>query len=91
MRWLTVLLAALCVAVQADLWLGHASVPYVVGLRRQLDMQQATNDEARERNARLEAEVSDLKEGLEMVEEKARSELGMVKPDEILVQVTPRP
>jgi cell division protein FtsB len=44
--------------------------------------------EARARNARLAAEVSDLKEGLEMVEEKARAELGMVRPDEILVQVT---
>ena len=45
-------------------------------------------DEARARNARLEAEVRDLREGLEMVEEKARFELGMVRPDEILVQLT---
>ena len=44
----------------------------------------------RARNEQLQAEVSDLKEGLEMVEEKARLELGMVKPDEILVQVQPR-
>ena len=43
---------------------------------------------ARTRNAQLDAEVRDLKEGLEMVEEKARFELGMVKPDELLVQVT---
>jgi cell division protein FtsB len=53
-----------------------------------LDAQLVANQEARARNARLAAEVSDLKEGLEMVEEKARAELGMVRPDEILVQVT---
>jgi cell division protein FtsB len=55
-----------------------------------LQAQQQANDTARLRNQRLAAEVSDLKEGLEMVEEKARSELGMVKPDEILVQLSPR-
>jgi hypothetical protein len=50
--------------------------------------QQQTNERARERNARVTAEVMDLKEGLEMVEDKARSELGMLKPDEVLVQVS---
>lgn len=88
MRWVTVVLVALLLAVQADLWLGRSGLPYVMGLRSQLAEQQAANDAARERNARLQAEVSDLKEGLEMVEEKARAELGMVKPDEILVQVS---
>ena len=88
MRWTPVALAALLVAVHADLWFGRASLPYVMGLRSQLAAQQAANDAARARYARLVAEVNDLKEGLEMVEEKARSELGMVKPDEILVQVT---
>jgi cell division protein FtsB len=62
----------------------------MVGLRSQLAQQRATNDAARERNDRLAAEVQDLKGGLEMVEEKARGELGMLRPDEILVQVTPR-
>jgi cell division protein FtsB len=87
-RWVALVLVALLVAVQADLWLGRASLPYVMGLRAQLAAQKSTNDAARTRNARLAAEVNDLKEGLEMVEEKARGELGMVKPDEILVQVT---
>jgi cell division protein FtsB len=91
MRWITVLLAALLVAVQADLWFGRSSVPHVMGLRAQLEEQQATNEAARARNERLSAEVNDLREGLEMVEEKARSELGMVRPDEILVQVAKRP
>lgn len=91
MRWVTVVLAVLLLAVQADLWLGRGSLPQVLQLQSQLVVQQAVNDEARARNLRLAAEVSDLKEGLEMVEEKARSELGMLRPDEILVQVSPRP
>lgn len=90
MRWLTVVLGALLLVVQADLWFGRFSLPYTMTLRSQLAAQQAANDAARERNTRLLAEVSDLKEGLEMVEEKARSELGMVRTDEILVQLTAR-
>lgn len=58
-------------------------------LKARLNEQQASNAQARERNRQLAAEVRDLKEGLEMVEEKARFELGMIKPDEIFVQVTP--
>jgi cell division protein FtsB len=90
MRWSSVLIAALLLVVQTDLWFGKGNMPYVAGLRKQLDSQRAANEAARERNQRVAAEVSDLKEGLEMVEEKARSELGMVRPDEILVQVTVR-
>lgn len=90
MRWTPVVLAALLVVVQGDLWFGKGNLPYVMGLRKQLVEQQATNEQARERNARVAAEVVDLREGLEMVEEKARAELGMVKPDEILVQVSTR-
>jgi cell division protein FtsB len=56
-------------------------------LQLELDKQQALNDQARLHNDQLGAEVRDLREGLEMVEERARAELGMVKPDEILVQV----
>jgi cell division protein FtsB len=89
-RWTTVALAAGLLAVQADLWFGKGNMPYVMSLRKQVDAQREANMTARERNARVAAEVSDLKEGLEMVEEKARAELGMVRPDEILVQVTKR-
>jgi cell division protein FtsB len=88
MRWATLVLAGLLAMVQADLWFGKGNLPYVMSLERQLAEQKSANAQARERNLRLVAEVSDLKEGLEMVEDKARSELGMVKPDEILVQVT---
>ena len=90
MRWVTIALAVLLLLVQADLWLGRGSLPQVWKLQRDLAGQQQTNERARERNARVTAEVTDLKEGLELVEDKARSELGMIKPDEVLVQVSKR-
>jgi cell division protein FtsB len=89
MRLVTLALLALLVLVHAELWLGRGGMPRVLELSGKLAAQQANNDAARLRNEQLAAEVSDLKQGLEMVEEKARFELGMVKPDEILVQVAP--
>jgi cell division protein FtsB len=88
MRWATLVILALLVVVQGDLWFGKGNWPYVMSLQSQLSAQQAANEKARARNARAAAEVADLKTGLEMVEDKARSELGMLRPDEILVQVT---
>ena len=90
MRWVTVVLAGLVLLVQADLWFGRGSLPQVWKLQRDLATQQQTNERARDRNARVSAEVTDLREGLEMVEDKARNELGMIKPDEVLVQVSKR-
>jgi cell division protein FtsB len=87
MRLLTLGLLALLALVHANLWFGKGGVPRTMALQGKLAEQRAANDAARARNARLDAEVRDLKEGLEMVEEKARYELGMVKPDEILVQL----
>ncbi len=89
MRWITFALAALLVGVHAELWFGKVGVPHMVELQRKLAAQKATNDTARRKNDQLTAEVNDLKEGLEMVEEKARVELGMIKPDEIFVQLSP--
>jgi cell division protein FtsB len=89
-RLVTLGLLVLLLLVQAELWFGRGSMPHVSTLQSQLDAQKAANDTARVRNDRLAAEVIDLKEGLEMVEEKARAELGMVKPDEILVQISNR-
>jgi len=88
-RWITLALAALLVLVQAELWFGKGGVPRMVELQRKLAAQRSTIALARHRNEQLSAEVSDLKEGLEMVEEKARFELGMIKPDEIFVQLAP--
>ena len=88
MRYVTLALLVLIGLVHAELWFGKGGVPRVMELQAKLADQKASNEAARTRNTQLDAEVSDLKEGLEMVEEKARFELGMVKPDEILVQVS---
>jgi len=90
MRLVTLLLLALIALVQAELWFGKGGLPRVVQLSGQVAEQKTRNEDARQRNEQLAAEVNDLREGLEMVEERARAELGMVKPDEILVQLTPQ-
>lgn len=88
MRVATLILLALLAVVHAELWFGKGSVPRVMTLRTEVEAQQKANAVAQARNQQLAAEVRDLQEGLEMVEEKARTELGMVKPDEIYVQMT---
>ncbi len=80
-------LIALLVILHGQLWFGRGSVPNVTRLVRQLDEQQLSNAKAARANERLGAEINDLREGLEIVEEKARSELGMVKANEIFVQI----
>ena len=84
-------LIALLAIVQAQLWFGRGSIPAVSRLTEQLQAQNQQNQQAQLVNDRLAAEVRDLKEGLDMVEEKARRELGMVKPNEIYVHVTTAP
>ena len=86
-RLVSVLLLALLGMLHAQLWLGRGSVPKVAAMREQLASTQAQNQKAAWENAHLTNEVRDLKEGLEIIEEKARMELGMVKPNEILVQI----
>lgn len=86
-RAVAALLIGLLAVVQAQLWLGRGSVGDVAQMQRKLDEQKARNAVAQQANEQLAAEVRDLQEGLEMVEEKARAELGMVKPNEILVQI----
>jgi cell division protein FtsB len=89
MRFITVALLGLLALVHAELWFGKGGVPREMELQSKLAEQRTANEAARARNAQLEAEVRDLKEGLEMVEERARGELGMIKPDEIYVQLSP--
>jgi cell division protein FtsB len=81
-------LIALLVILHAQLWFGRGSVPNVARMTEQLNAQNQQNQLALLANNQLAAEVRDLKEGLEMVEEKARRELDMVKPDEIYVHIT---
>ena len=73
---------------QAQLWMGRGSIPNVRDMERRLQEQLAANQQQQAANDRLAAYVKDLQEGLQTVEEKARSELGMVKPNEIFVQFT---
>ena len=87
-RFVPVILVALLVLFHAQLWLGRGSIPNVREMQQRLDEQLAKNTLAQAGNDQLAAEIKDLQEGLEMVEEKARSELGMVKPNEMFVQIT---
>jgi len=84
-RVVSAILVALLLILHAQLWFGRGSVRSVAQMQQKLDAQKAANARAQQANERLASEVRDLKEGLEMVEEKARGELGMVKPNEIYV------
>ena len=87
MKPLAAVLATLVLALQYPLWLGKGSWTRVWDLESQLTAQRATNAQDKARNDALEAEVRDLKEGSEAVEERARLELGMIKRDEVFYQV----
>lgn len=87
MRVLPVILLALIALVQGELWFGHSGIHHVNGLRAQLETQQEANGKAKAYNDRVAAEIADLRSGMEMVEEKARLELGMIRPDEVLVVI----
>lgn len=89
MKVLALVLAVFLVAIQAQLWVGRGSIPHVAHLREEVASARADNDKARARNDQLQAELRDLREGLEMVEEKARFELGMIKADEVFVPLSP--
>lgn len=90
-RLATALLLGLLLVLQAQLWFGRGSVPQVQQLREELTALQAANQAAEARNRQLGSEWRDLQEGLDMVEELARMELGMVKPNELFVQITDAP
>ena len=87
-RLVPIILVVLLLLLQGQLWFGRGSLSHVADLEQQVQQQKTANVEARRTNEQLSAEVSDLKEGLNMVEERARHEMGMVKPNEIFVQIT---
>ncbi|MCE3000091.1 MAG: cell division protein FtsB [Betaproteobacteria bacterium] len=87
MRPLSLVLAGLLLLIQYPLWLGKGGILRVWEMERQIAVQKETNSNLHARNAALEADVRDLKQGLEAVEERARSELGMIRKDEIFFQV----
>ncbi len=87
MRWPVLLLVALLALLQYPLWFGKGGWLRVWDMERQLGAQRDINETLEQRNAVVDAEVRDLKTGTEAIEERARYELGLVKPDEIFVQV----
>jgi cell division protein FtsB len=87
---LLILLVSLFALVQFRLWVGDESLAEVWRLRQAIEYQSSENVLLRSRNQRLEAEVRDLKSGLEAVEERARLELGMIRKGEIYFQIVER-
>ena len=87
-RIVPIILVLLLLILQWQLWTGRGSMRDVAQLQEKLADQKDANSRAALNNERLANEVNDLKEGLEMVEERARQELGMVKPNEVFVQIT---
>ena len=87
MKWIVPILALLLVILQVKLWVGDGSLAEVHRLSLAIDLQKDRNSRMHERNQALEAEVKDLKQGQEAVEERARSELGMIKNNETFYQV----
>jgi cell division protein FtsB len=87
MRLISLCLAALLLLIQYPLWLGKGGWLRVWDLDQQVNAAQKKNDELKARNAKLTSEVRDLKEGTGAIEERARYELGMIKEDEIFIQI----
>ena len=87
MRLITLALAALLLLIQYPLWLGKGGMLAVSDMKDQVQLAQVRTDALKARNAKLESEVRDLREGTGAVEERARLELGMIKQNEIFVQV----
>lgn len=87
MRYLVAILLILLVILQYDLWVGDGSLATVWQLKKSIVQQKQENKKLRARNDELEGEVKDLKTGLDAIEERARSELGMVKEGETYIQV----
>jgi len=89
MRWLAAALLAALILLQYRLWLSADGVSEVVRLRAAVDTQRSENNQLSDRNRQLSAEVRDLKQGYVALEERARSDLGMIGPNETFFQVVP--
>jgi len=91
MKILAGVLGALILLVQVPLWFGKGGWLRVSQMQQEVSRQKVKNDQLESRNATLAAEVRDLKQGTEAVEERARSELGMIRSDEVFFHITPGP
>ena len=90
MRALLVILILLLVALQLKMWFGEGGYRDVQRLALRVEEQERENETLAQRNRELQAEVEDLRQGLEAIEERARSELGLIKENEEFYQVVPR-
>jgi cell division protein FtsB len=91
LRALAVIFVLLILALQYPMWLGKGGWLQVRELGRQVEAQKQVNAELKARNAALDADVRDLKNGFEAIEERARSELGMIRQDEVFFQLSASP
>ena len=91
MKILAGVLTALILLIQYPLWIGKGGWLRAWDMNRQLEVQHAKNKQLETRNAGLAAEVRDLKQGSEAIEERARYELGMIRPDEVFFQIVDEP
>lgn len=91
MKILISFLIAVILLLQYKLWFDHGSVPDVVRLKQHLARQVEKNNQLRDRNLALEAEVKNLKQGQNALEERARTDLGMIKDDETFFQILESP
>lgn len=87
MKWIVALLVIMLAGLQYRLWVGEGSLAELARLQREIRKQQAENDRLRERNRVLAIEVEELKSGLDSVEERARTEMGMIKKGETFYMV----
>ena len=87
MKVFILILSLLLLVMQFKLWFGESSVRDVIELRETVEQQRSKNKEIQQRNLVLEAEVEDLKTGLDAIEARARNELGMIKKDETFIHI----
>jgi len=91
MRTVILLLLVILILLQFKLWFGEGGFRDVARLQQRVESQRQQNDDLLQRNEKLQAEVEDLRERLDAVEERARYELGLIKPNEKFYQVVPPP
>ncbi len=86
-RWLIAIIVIMLLGLQYRLWFGESNLRDIWALEAKIELQQSVNQELNQRNSELEAEVQDLKKGHSALEERARSELGMIKEGETFYQL----
>ncbi|WP_137165767.1 cell division protein FtsB [Salinimonas lutimaris] len=88
-KWIPIVLLVLLGLLQYRLWFGKNSIPDYVALQEEVNRQSLQNANLAQRNALLKADISDLKIGLEAIEERARNELGLIKRGETFYRILP--